>query len=80
MKGQEKLLLVVRATLDQPVGIFSGLRLEKSPAQLDWTGIGVPPLMRDGKMVLPEPTHRPQSRPNDQFIPKPAPVKKSNTP
>jgi hypothetical protein len=32
----------------------------KSAQPLDWTGIGTPPLTRDGKLVLPEPTKRPQ--------------------
>jgi hypothetical protein len=75
MEGEQKLFLVVRSALTKPVGTLAGLRLEKSPAQLDQTGIGAPPLMRDGKMVFPEPTNLPQSRPNDRFVPQP-PVKK----
>jgi hypothetical protein len=75
MEGEQKLFLVVRSSLTKPVGTLAGLRLEKSPAQLDQTGIGAPPLMRDGKMVFPEPTNLPQSRPNDRFVPQP-PVKK----
>jgi len=71
MEGEQKLFLVVRSSLAKPVGTLAGLRLEKSPAQLDQTGIGAPPLMRDGKMVFPEPTNLPQSRPNDRFIRKP---------
>jgi hypothetical protein len=71
MEGEQKLFLVVRSSLTKPVGTLAGLRLEKSPAQLDQTGIGAPPLMRDGKMVFPEPTNLPQSRPNDRFIRKP---------
>ena len=75
LKGRQNLFLVVRSSLTKPVGTIAGLRLEKSPAQLDWTGIGAPPLMRNGRMVLPEPSNRPQSRPNDRFIP-PPPAKK----
>jgi len=76
VKDRQHLFLVVRSSLAKPVGTIAGLRLEKSPAQLDWTGIGAPPLVRNGKLVLPEPSNRPQSRPNDRFIPPPTPVGK----
>jgi hypothetical protein len=74
-EGEQQLFLVVRSSLTKPVGTLAGLRLEKSPAQLDQTGIGAPPLMREGKMVFPEPTNLPQFRPNNRFVPQP-PVKK----
>jgi len=75
LKGRQNLFLVVRSSLAKPVGTIAGLRLEKSPAQLDWTGIGAPSLIRNGNLILPEPSNRPQARPNDRFIAPPAPVK-----
>ncbi|MHB8897673.1 MAG: carbohydrate-binding protein [Thermoguttaceae bacterium] len=71
-KGPQRLFLVARSALEKPLGTIAGVWLEKSADPIDWTGIGEPPLVRDGKMVLPEPTNLPQSRPNDRFVVQPA--------
>jgi hypothetical protein len=56
--------------------IFPGDRFPKKSAQpIDWTGICLPPLSRDGKLFFPGPTNRPQSRPNDRFIDPPSAAK-----
>ena len=68
LQGTQKLFLVVRSSLAKPIGIIAGLRLEKSPAQLDRTGLGAPPLTMDGRPSFPAATNPPQSRPNDRFV------------
>jgi hypothetical protein len=54
------LFFVVRSALARPIGTVSQIRLEKGIQQAAVTDIGVPP-RRDaqGRMVLPEPSHRP---------------------
>ena len=74
---------MLRTTLLVSICTVAGLRLEKSPAQLDWTGIGIVQrrrLMGLGGTVFPKPTNPPQSRPNDRFIQQPPSAKKTITP
>ena len=83
VQGTKNLFLVMRSSVGKPICTVAGLRLEKSPAQLDWTGIGIEPrrrLMGLGGTVFPKPTNPPQSRPNDRFIQQPPSAKKTITP
>ena len=80
-EGQQRLCLVVRSALGQSAGTISGLRLERSARPIDESGIGSPPLMRDGKPVFPAAINRPQARPNERFpVPSPAPKPVDQTP
>jgi hypothetical protein len=65
--GRQRLYLAVRSALEGPVGSLHALRLERAKPDATLAGIGDPPLVRDGRMVLPEPTHRPCARPNDKY-------------
>lgn len=71
--GTRRLYLTVRAATDQPIASLAGLRLEKA-RPIDWTGIGLPPRAVAGRPVYPEPTHRPQARPNDKYAHGPEPA------
>lgn len=62
-RGRRALFLVTRSALTGPLGRIAGIRLEKARQPIDWTGVGLPPRMSQGRMVLPEPTHRPLKRP-----------------
>lgn len=66
--GTQELFLVVRSSVSGPIGSLESLGLEKSDAVSELNGIGDPPLMKGGKMVLPQPTHLPRSRPGDKYI------------
>jgi len=74
--GKQPLFVVVRSAVDAPVGTIDWLSLEKAKQPVDMSGVGLAP-RRDaaGRMVLPQPTHRPCARPADNY-PKPKPVVK----
>jgi len=65
--GVQPLFLVVRSALPGPMGAIGQLTFQRAKGQYELRGIGDPPLVRDGKMVLPQPTNRPCARPGDQF-------------
>lgn len=65
--GRRRLFLTVRSAYAGPVGAIDGLTLVRAAEPIDWTGVGEPPLLRNGKPVFPEPTHRPCARPGDRF-------------
>ncbi|MBC7289275.1 MAG: hypothetical protein H5T86_14795, partial [Armatimonadetes bacterium] len=68
VRGRHELYLVVRASLDAPVGHVDWLRLDKAADTQDLSFLGVPPLKdKLGRLVLPQPTHRPRSRPADKY-------------
>jgi len=71
--GKRRLYLSVRAATEQPIATVAGLRLEKA-RPIDGTGIGLPPQMEGGRPVYPEPTNRPQARPNDRYAHGPEPA------
>ena len=75
--GKQPLFVVVRSALDAPAGTIDWLSLEKAKQPVDTSGVGLPP-RRDaaGRMVLPQPTHRPCARPADKY-PKPRPLVKA---
>ena len=66
-RGTHELFVSVRSASADPVGFADWVSLEKAVQPVDYSGVGVPPLMRDGKMVLPDPTNRPCARPADRF-------------
>ncbi|MBL7038613.1 MAG: carbohydrate-binding protein [Pirellulaceae bacterium] len=69
VSGTQPLFLVVRSALDGPIGMIDWLSLEKGVASLDESGWGVPPLQdAAGGWLLPQPTHRPCFRPNDEYV------------
>jgi hypothetical protein len=59
--GRHKLYLVVRSALPGTLGRIDEIRLEKARQPLDWTGVGVPPVLSNGRLALPAPTNRPAS-------------------
>ena len=58
-QGRHKLFLVVRSALPGALGRIGEIRLEKAGQPIDLTGVGVPPLLSKGRLVLPAPTNRP---------------------
>jgi hypothetical protein len=66
-RGRQPLFLAVRSAAQGPVGRVDWLSLERASQPGDVPGLGAPPLMQDGKLVLPEPTHRPCARPGDKY-------------
>lgn len=62
-----RLCLVTRSALAGPIGTVRALRLERSTQPIDWSGIGVPPLVADGKPIYPQATNRPCARPADRY-------------
>jgi hypothetical protein len=68
--GVQPLFAVVRSALPGPLGTIGALRLEMARQPIDWSGIGVPPLMANGKPVYPLPTNRPCARPADKYPPR----------
>ncbi|NMC21523.1 MAG: carbohydrate-binding protein [Thermogutta sp.] len=71
-RGTQPLFLVVRSALPGPVGAVESLDLQRADGSAVLRGIGNPPLVRGGEMVLPQPTHPPRARPADKYE-KPAP-------
>jgi len=67
VRGKRPLCIAVRSALGRPIGAIDWLGLVKAKAQKDLPGVGLPPLMRNGKMVLPAPSHRPCARPADKY-------------
>lgn len=65
--GLRRLYLVVRSAVDGPTCSLHWIRLERADPDAWPAGLGAAPRMRDGRMVLPEPTHRPRARPNDRY-------------
>ena len=65
--GKHPLFVTVRSAQDGPIGTIDWLSLERAKHPVDWAGIGESPLMRDGRAVLPKPTHRPCARPADNY-------------
>ena len=65
--GIQPLFAVVRSAVAGPIGTIEAFRLEKARQPIDWQGVGVAPLERDGQLVLPAPTHRPCARPADKY-------------
>lgn len=63
VRGTRALFIVVRSAVAAPVGTIDLISLEKAEKPIDMAGIGLPPLTRNGTMVLPEPTHRPRAKP-----------------
>ncbi|MBT3375017.1 MAG: carbohydrate-binding protein [Lentisphaerae bacterium] len=81
VSGKKPLFARVRSAVDGPIGAIRAFRLEKAHAPIDWTGVGDPPLIRDGVPVFPAPTNRPCARPGDKYpvrsasgITRPSPV------
>lgn len=68
--GTKPLYAVVRSAVGGSIGAVRAFRLEKARTPIDWTGVGEPPLTRDGAMVFPEPTNRPCARPADKYATK----------
>ncbi|PIX46741.1 MAG: hypothetical protein COZ57_10425 [Armatimonadetes bacterium CG_4_8_14_3_um_filter_66_20] len=66
-KGTQPLFLVVRSSVEGPVGAINSVSLEKAKQPIDWTGVSNPPLSRDGKLVFPEPTNLPCAKPADKY-------------
>lgn len=66
-RGTQPLFLVVRSALSGPIGAVQSLSLERADDSMVLKGIGDPPLVRGGQMILPEPTHRPCARPADKY-------------
>ena len=66
-RGRQPLYLVVRSAAAGALGDLDWLSLERARQPVDWTGVGDPPLRRDGKLVLPPATHRPCARPADKI-------------
>lgn len=67
VRGRQSLFLVVRSAADGPVGAVEWLSLERAAWPGDVPGLGAPPLLQEGRMLLPAPTHRPRSRPADKY-------------
>ena len=68
-QGTQPLFVVVRSALAQPIGVLDWLSLEKGVPSLDESGWGVPPRQdAAGRGLVPQPTHRPRSRPNDDYV------------
>ena len=69
VQGTQPLFLVVRSAVAGPIGRFDRLTLQKASQGPHALNVGMPPRIDDqGRMVLPEPTHRPRSRPGDAYI------------
>ena len=61
-KGKQPLFVVCRSETDAPIGTVESLTLQKS---LPWTSVATPPLAgADGKMLFPQPTNLPRSKPS----------------
>lgn len=67
VEGARPIYLSARSALEGPVGRIEWVSFEKAKDPIDWTGIGEPPLMKNGKPILPEATHRPCARPADNY-------------
>ena len=61
-QGRHQLFLVVRSALPGALGRIDGIRLEKARQPMDVSALGVPPLLSNGRLVLPAPTNRPIPR------------------
>lgn len=72
--GRRELFLVARATLAGILGTLDGIRLERASQPIDWSGVGEPPRQEQGRFVFPEPTNRPQAKPNDIYGKKAGPA------
>jgi len=67
VSGKHELFLVVRSQIAGGLGRIESIRLEKARQPIDWTGVGVPPVMVKGKPVYPQPTNLPCARPADKY-------------
>jgi len=67
VKSKQPLYLVVRSEAAGTFGTINSMRCEKAKQPIDWTGVGVPPLKKNGKYVFPAPTNRPIAKPNDKY-------------
>jgi hypothetical protein len=65
--GIQPLFAVVRSAAAGPIGTLDAFRLEKAKQPIDWSGVGVAPLEREGRLVFPEATNRPCARPADKY-------------
>ena len=59
LSGQKPLCFVVHSAIPGPIGTIDWISLEKAKEPMDMSGLGIPPVVRDGRFVYPEPTHRP---------------------
>ncbi|MFH1923686.1 MAG: carbohydrate-binding protein, partial [Planctomycetota bacterium] len=66
--GTRPLFLVVRSALSGPIGTLDGLEFRKAAAPASPNGVGLPPRLDSrGRMILPQPTHRPCAQPADKY-------------
>ena len=69
VESAQPLVLVVRSAVPGPIGAIDRFTLQKAAHPASLAGVGLAPRTdRQGKMVLPEATHLPQSRPGERFI------------
>ncbi len=68
-QGTQPLVLFVRSALAGPIGRIDGLTLQKAAQPVDLSRVGLPPrLDGQGRMILPNATHRPRAFPADKYL------------
>ena len=66
--GKHPLFVRVHSLLKSGIGKIHSLKLQKAKQPINWSGVGERPRRRwYGTMILPEPTHPPCARPDDQY-------------
>ncbi len=67
VQGRQTLYFVVRSAITASAAVIDRVSFETALMPQTIAGIGIPPRMEGGKMIFPEPTHTPQSKPNEKY-------------